>query len=182
MDGDEGETLIVVTTGGGGGALATVTTEIPVLPELVAVMVADPAAIPATTPAALTAAVEPLLLDHETLCPLISLPCSSFTVADNVVVAPTSTLAVDGVTATVVTVGPEGGVGSVVVPPAPEHTARVGSNAVSHKRRAMRLARADICCMVGDPGIRNWVWSRVPGNKTPPRHRLSSDSLAARLA
>jgi hypothetical protein len=159
IDGFEGETVTVVTTGVGGGTSVTVTTEVPLLPALVAVIVAEPAAIPATTPSELTAAVDPLLVDHDTLCPVIALPCSSFTVADKVVLVPTPTDAVDGATVTVVTLGPEGGVGSVVVPPAPEQTETVGSNAISNTRRTTRFARADICCMVANPGVRNWVWS-----------------------
>ena len=74
IDGADGDTVTVVTTGGGGGTLLIVTTDVPLLPDVVAVIVADPAAIPATIPFALTAANEPLLDDHDTFCPLITFP------------------------------------------------------------------------------------------------------------
>jgi predicted glycosyltransferase len=77
MEADEGETVTVVTTaggGGGGGRLVTVTTAVPLLPELVAVIVAEPAEIPATTPSELTEASARLLVDHDTVCPLMTIP------------------------------------------------------------------------------------------------------------
>ena len=64
-DADAGRTLTVVTTGTGGAV--TVMAEVPDLPELVAVMVADPAATPVTTPLELTVAAARLLLDQVTV-------------------------------------------------------------------------------------------------------------------
>ena len=61
-DADEGATVTVVTTS---GAAVTVIAEVPDFPELVAVIVAEPAATPETTPLEFTVA-DALLLDHET--------------------------------------------------------------------------------------------------------------------
>jgi hypothetical protein len=48
--------------------------DVPVFPELVAVIVAEPAATPVTTPLTLTVAAAALLLDQVTVCPVITLP------------------------------------------------------------------------------------------------------------
>jgi len=69
-DADVGATVTVVTTGGA----VTVMLEVPVLPELVAVIVADPAATPVTTPAEFTVAAAALLVVHVTVCPVMTLP------------------------------------------------------------------------------------------------------------
>jgi hypothetical protein len=124
----------------------TVTTEVPLFPALVAVIVAEPAAMPETTPVELTAAKPVLLVDQDTLWPLITFPFPSFTVAARVVVVPTIREVVDGSMTTVATLDPFGGVGSVVVPPGPEQTATIGSSAIGKNLRR-RLVRADICCM-----------------------------------
>ena len=58
----------------GGGGLVTVTADVPVFPDQVAVIVAEPAATPVTTPLELTMAIELLLLDHVTVCPVMTLP------------------------------------------------------------------------------------------------------------
>jgi hypothetical protein len=76
-----GETVTVVTTGTGGGDAVTVTLDVPDFPAQVAVIVADPAATPVTTPLALTVATAELLVDQVTVCPVITLPEASFTVA-----------------------------------------------------------------------------------------------------
>jgi hypothetical protein len=55
--------------------------DVPDFPELVAVIVADPAATPVTTPVELTVAATALLVVHVTVCPVIVLPFWSFTVA-----------------------------------------------------------------------------------------------------
>jgi hypothetical protein len=52
----------------------TVILDVPLLAELVAVIVADPAATPVTTPLELTVAAAGLLVDHVTVCPVITLP------------------------------------------------------------------------------------------------------------
>jgi hypothetical protein len=48
--------------------------EVPDFPELVAVIVAEPAATPVTTPLELTVAAAALFVAHVTVCPLITLP------------------------------------------------------------------------------------------------------------
>jgi hypothetical protein len=48
--------------------------EVPDLPELVAVIVAGPAATPDTTPLELTVAAFELLVLHATLCPVMMFP------------------------------------------------------------------------------------------------------------
>jgi hypothetical protein len=77
----EGATVTVVTTGGGGDVEVTVTLAVPNFPAQAAVMVAEPAATPVTTPFAFTVAAVVLSLDQLTLCPLITLPWASLTVA-----------------------------------------------------------------------------------------------------
>ena len=71
IDAEGGETETVVTAG---GAAVTVIAEVPDLPPLVAVTVADPAATPLTTPLELTVAAPGLLVDHATVCPCIAFP------------------------------------------------------------------------------------------------------------
>jgi len=66
--------VTVVTTGGGGGPAVTVIAEVPDTPELVAVIVAEPAAMPVTTPVEFTVAAAVLFEDHVTVCPGIALP------------------------------------------------------------------------------------------------------------
>lgn len=109
----------MVTTGVGGGAF-TVTLAVPDLPELVAVMVAEPAATPVTTPLELTVAVAELLVDQVIVWPVITLPFWSFTVAAKVTVAPTVTEGLDGLTVTVVTTGAGGGGAFTVTPAVPD--------------------------------------------------------------
>jgi hypothetical protein len=60
-----------VTTG---GTAVTVMADVPDTPDAVAVIVADPTATPVTTPLEFTVAAEELPLDHETVCPVITLP------------------------------------------------------------------------------------------------------------
>jgi hypothetical protein len=74
IDAEGGATVTVVTTGGGGGAAVTVIADVPDCPELVAVMVAEPAATPVTTPADVTVATAELSVDQETVCPVITFP------------------------------------------------------------------------------------------------------------
>jgi hypothetical protein len=52
----------------------TVMLDVPDFPELVAVIVAVPAATPVITPLELTVAAAPLLVDQLTVCPIITLP------------------------------------------------------------------------------------------------------------
>lgn len=52
----------------------TVIADVPDLPELVAVIVAEPAATPVTTPLAFTVAAAGVLEVHVIVCPLMGLP------------------------------------------------------------------------------------------------------------
>ena len=74
-------------TGSGAGA-ETVTVDVPVLPSLVAVIVAVPAAIPVTTPLPETVATELALVVQLTVLPVRTLLLASRIVADSVTVAP----------------------------------------------------------------------------------------------
>jgi hypothetical protein len=98
-----GETVTVVTTGGGGGVDVTVIVAVPLTPDEAAAIVAEPAAIPLTTPLELTVAAAALSVDHAIVCPVMTLPCWSFTAADRVVVVPVWMEADGGETVTVVT-------------------------------------------------------------------------------
>src|SRR5260370_11347684 len=83
------------------GTGVTVTADVPVLPSLVAVTVIGPPAIfPVTSPVAETVAMVASLVVHVTVRPVSGLPPASLRVAVSCSVAPTSTLAGDGVTAT----------------------------------------------------------------------------------
>src|SRR5439155_377046 len=82
------------------GASVTVTVALPVLPSLVAVIVADPAVPPVTRPLVLTVATLGLLLVHVTGRPVSALPAESFGVAVSCAVCPTARPAVAGETAT----------------------------------------------------------------------------------
>src|SRR5437867_4172722 len=82
------------------GTFVTVTVDVPLCPSLVAVIVAGPAATPLTSPLPLTVATAVLLLAHVTTRPLSGLPLASWGVAANCTVAPTTTLAAAGLTAT----------------------------------------------------------------------------------
>ena len=59
----------------------TVIVEVPLLPSLVAVIVADPGVTPETSPLLLTAATDVLELDHVTVRPERGAPLASFGVA-----------------------------------------------------------------------------------------------------
>src|ERR1041384_330266 len=84
----------------GGGSATTVMTAMPLLPSLVAVMVAEPALPPVTRPLAFTVATAMLLLDQVMLRPVSVFPDASLVTAESCVVAPTNTLAVAGLTLT----------------------------------------------------------------------------------
>src|SRR5438105_2177764 len=73
---------------------------VPLLPSLVAVIVAVPAALAVARPLLLTLATPVLLLTHVTTRPDRVLPLASLSVAVNCTVWPTCTLADAGVTAT----------------------------------------------------------------------------------
>jgi hypothetical protein len=80
-----------------------VTVELPLLPSLVAVIVAEPGATPVTTPVVETVAMAVLLDDHATARSVTTTPFASLTVAVSVVVWPTVTVAVGGDTVTLPT-------------------------------------------------------------------------------
>src|SRR5437763_15762177 len=73
---------------------------VPLLPSLVAVIVAEPAATPVTTPLELTAATAALLVAQLTARPLSALPAESRGVAVRGTDPPTATLAEPGLTLT----------------------------------------------------------------------------------
>src|SRR5437762_14358456 len=81
----------------------TVMAEVPVLPSLVAVIVAGPAATPVTSPLPFTVANAMASLDQVTARPERGVPFASFGVAVSWTVVPASTLADAGVTVTVAT-------------------------------------------------------------------------------
>src|SRR5439155_601034 len=85
------------------GASVTVTVALPVLPSLVAVIVADPAVPPVTRPLVLTVATLVSLVRHVTVRPVKAPPAESFGVAVSCIVCPTRRLAVAGETVTEVT-------------------------------------------------------------------------------
>src|SRR5206468_1117605 len=85
------------------GATVTVTSEVPLCPSQVAVIVAVPATLPVTRPLALTVAIVVLPLDQVTTRPASGLPFASLGVAVSCTVCPATTLAGDGLTVTVAT-------------------------------------------------------------------------------
>src|SRR2546423_641627 len=94
---DDGVTLTEAT---GTGTLVTVTIDVPLFPSLVAVIVAEPAALPVTSPLPLTRATPESLLAQVITRPDKGLPLASLGVAVRCTVCPTGTLAVAGVTVT----------------------------------------------------------------------------------
>src|SRR5882762_909135 len=95
---DAGFTVTVAT-----GTLMTAMVALPVLPSLMAVTVADPAALPVTRPLVLTVATVVLLLDHAMTRPVRVPPAESRVAAESCCVAPTARLADAGLTVTVAT-------------------------------------------------------------------------------
>src|SRR6266513_2797104 len=93
-----GLTLTVAT-----GTTTTVAAALPLLPPLVAVIVAVPAEMPVTRPLPFTLAAPPLLLVHVMVRPLSGLPAESSAVALSCSVLPTATRPVAGLTLTVAT-------------------------------------------------------------------------------
>src|SRR5947207_15337114 len=85
------------------GTTATVTVALPAFPSLVAVIVADPAALLVTRPLGPTVATAVLLLAHVTVRPVSALPAEAFGVAVSCTVCPTVRFAVAVGTATAAT-------------------------------------------------------------------------------
>jgi hypothetical protein len=105
---------VTVATGMACGA-CTVSDAVPVLVSLVAVIVAEPAAIAVTRPVGDTVATEVLLLVHATARPVSTLPAASRVTAVACVDWPVCTVAAPRETVTVATTtGPGGGGGGGV--------------------------------------------------------------------
>src|SRR5262245_7474339 len=85
------------------GTMMTVTALVPLLPSLVAVIVAEPAPTAVTRPLAETVATPVALLDQVTTRPFRTFPAESLVVALSCAVPPTTRLAVAGATVTVAT-------------------------------------------------------------------------------
>src|SRR5437879_13574534 len=84
----------------GGGAGVTVTAAVPLLPSLVAVIVAEPAATAVTSPLPFTVAAAVLSLDHVTVRPESAAPFAASGVAVSCTVHPAGTGRGGGVTIT----------------------------------------------------------------------------------
>ena len=84
----------------GGGADVTVTALVPLLPSLVAAIVAEPGATPVTSPELFTVATAAALVLQVTDRPVSGVPLASFGVAVSCTVAPACTDAGLGVTVT----------------------------------------------------------------------------------
>jgi len=89
-----------VTVPGADTGAVTVTVAVPPFPSLVAVMVAEPAALAPTSPLPLTVATPELLVVQVMVRPVSAFPFASFALATSGCVPPTDRLAVAGVTAT----------------------------------------------------------------------------------
>jgi len=87
------------------GTRVTETADVPLLPSLVAVMVAEPGATAVTRPEPDTVAAAVALDDHVTVWPVSTLPPASRTVAASWDVLPTRSVAVFGATDTDATAG-----------------------------------------------------------------------------
>src|SRR5439155_4314339 len=82
------------------GTFETEMEAVPLWPSLVAVMVAEPAALAPTSPLPFTVATPELLFVQEMVRPVSGFPFASFGVAMSCCVPPTVRLAVAGLTAT----------------------------------------------------------------------------------
>src|SRR5947208_6172224 len=89
-----------VTSTDATGTFVTVTDEVPLLPSLVAVIVAEPGVTPETSPLLLTVATAVLELDHVTIRPESGFPPASLGVPVSCTVWPACTEAEAGVTST----------------------------------------------------------------------------------
>src|SRR5438876_4772989 len=85
------------------GTIVTVMTAVPLLPSLVAVIVAEPAATPVTKPLLLTVATAGLLLAQVTTRPASELPAESLVTAESCRVSPTAMVPDAGLTVTAAT-------------------------------------------------------------------------------
>jgi hypothetical protein len=96
-------------TGGGGVAAVTVSAAWPVLPSLIATMLALPAAVAVTSPVAFTVATLVFVLDQVTVRPVSTAPVASFVTALACVVCPTVRLPFASVVVTLATAAGGGG-------------------------------------------------------------------------
>src|SRR5439155_795894 len=97
---EDGAGVTVTEATGAGAGAVTVMAEVPLLPSLVAVIVAEPAVTPVTSPLPPTVATALLLLAQVTVRPLSGFPFASFGVAASCTVWPACTDAVAGLTVT----------------------------------------------------------------------------------
>jgi hypothetical protein len=97
------------------GARVTVTVAVPVLPSLVALMLAEPAPVAVTRPADVTDATPALELDQTMVRPVRMLPLASRVTADNCIVPPTVRLGAVGETETEATGTGAGGGAALTV-------------------------------------------------------------------
>jgi hypothetical protein len=166
-----------VTDATGTVASTTETEAVPLLPSLMAVIVAEPAAAPVTSPLALTSATL-ISLDIQVMArPVSTPPAESVVVADNCTVAPTRTVSNRGVTETEATASSE-------------LSKRVGS---SHAAKSASVARTTCGHVIGkrihwagypDGTLPGCDWAHVSGgqetgnalNGTKPTPSSSSES------
>src|SRR6266566_5949903 len=113
--------------------VCTVIVAVPLFPSLVAVMVAEPPVTPVTSPVPDTVATAKGLPAHVTARPASRLPAASFVAAASCAVAPTPSVAEEGVTVTDAT-GAEGLVG-LPPPPPPPQAARIRLVPMSNQGR-----------------------------------------------
>src|SRR6266550_3313014 len=92
-----------ITVPGVATAGVTVTAALPVIPPLVALIVAVPAATPVANPLPVTPATVASLDVHTTACPVSTLPAESSRVAVSCEVPPAAMLVADGLTTTAAT-------------------------------------------------------------------------------
>jgi hypothetical protein len=95
--------VIVTVATGITAAATTVIADVPLLPSLVAVIVAPPGDLPVTTPLVETVATLGALVVHVIARPVRTLPAASLRVAESPTVRPWTTLADAGLTVTVAT-------------------------------------------------------------------------------
>jgi hypothetical protein len=136
----DGSASVIATVATGAGAIAI--GALPLFPSLVAVMVADPAAIADTTPALFTEAIAGADDDQSTGRPASTAPTPERSSAVAVAVAPTVICAGDIVTVTVATPAfAGGGVGAVVPsPPPPPHAVITVIISTAIATRCIRLS------------------------------------------
>src|SRR5207245_1360139 len=165
------------------GMLVTVIDDVPLLPSLVAVIVAEPGVTAVTRPLPFTVATDVLLLDQETARPESAAPFAACGVAVSWTVSPAWTVAVAGVTSTDATAagGPIGVVARSHAPTAAATVSAASARSLSGCRcgkaigtppsqnKARRAANARPVSIAGGPaGL-----AVCCGSPVALRHRLS---------